>query len=486
MAKAWIEKAVELLAATLEPPKHELNEIDWKAALSPDKKRLSEHLSAFANYSGGGFLVYGVDPSGIPKGLDAQEVETTINQLANLGRKAIDPPVCLDHSVVEYENAKLLFVCIPESAVKPVHIRGKGLEDSFVRSGGTTRSASRNDIGAMMLHSKTPRWEELHATVLLTNEEIIERLNIGPIIKMLECQTPADGEEKLNWLKAEHLILREPAGGGYITNLGAIAAARKISMFPDLVRRSARVIVYEGLSKAKTRQEREGTMGYAISFQGLLGFVMSLLPQNEIIQQGLRTKHTLYPEIALRELLANALIHQDFTIQGTGPMVEIFSDRIEVSSPGKLLPSKRLDRLIGTQPQSRNELLARAFRRYQICEERGSGLVKAATEVEKYGLPPIDFEDGENYFKVTLFAPRTFAQMSEIERLKACYQHAVLKYHADSAMTNTSLRERLKMPERQRSLVSLLIQRAIDEGLIKPYDPTNTSRKYSSYVPGWA
>ena len=84
--KAWMTKALELLKASLEPPKHELNELDWKAALSPDKKRLTEHLSAFANQPGGGYLVFGVDSAGTPSDVDEKTVDTTVNQLANLGR----------------------------------------------------------------------------------------------------------------------------------------------------------------------------------------------------------------------------------------------------------------------------------------------------------------------------------------------------------------------------------------------------------------
>ena len=91
-------KALELLKASLEPPKHELNELDWKAALSPDKKRLTEHLSAFANQPGGGYLVFGVDSAGTPAGMDEKTVETTLNQLANLGRAGLEPPVALDHA----------------------------------------------------------------------------------------------------------------------------------------------------------------------------------------------------------------------------------------------------------------------------------------------------------------------------------------------------------------------------------------------------
>ncbi len=484
--KTWMIKAQGLLKASLEPPKHELNDLDWKAAISPNKKRLTEHLSALANHPGGGYLVFGVNSAGTPVGVDATTVETTVNLLVNLGRAGVEPLLALDHAVVDYESVRLLFIQIPESAVKPVHLRSKGLEEAFIRSGGTTRKASRQEIGTLMLNSRTPRWEELHASVLLPDTEFSDKLNVEPIIKMLERPMPSTPEEALSWMAGEKFITRETAGGGYITNLGAISAARKLADFPDLSRKAVRVVAYNGLNKATTKQEKEGTKGYAISFQGLLQFVMSILPQSEVIEKALRSKRTVYPEIALREIIANALIHQDFSISGAGPLIEIFDDRIEVSNPGGLLPSKRLDRLIGTQPESRNERLARTFRLYKICEERGSGLLKAGLEVELYGLPPIDFETGPNYFKVTLFAPRTFAQMSARERLEACYQHAVLKHFSDSSMTNKSLRERLKMSEKKRSMVSVLIQEAIDKKLIKAADPNNKSRKFAEYVPFWA
>lgn len=484
--KPWIARALELLAASLQPPRHELNELDWKSALSPDKKRLTEHLAAMANYPGGGFLVFGVDNQGQPIGISHEDGERALTQLGNLGRDALEPKIALDHSIEAYSGTRLLFVHVPESRVKPVHLRGKGLEDTFIRSGGSTRAASRQEIGTLMLHSHTPRWEELPCSVLLRDEELLAKLNAEPIPKMLERPVPGSPAEMLDWLQGERFITRQPTGGGYVTNLGVIAAARKLADFADLSRKAVRIVVYDGLNKAKTKREREGTMGYAISFQGVLQFVMSLLPQSEAIQQALRVTRTVYPEIALREVIANALIHQDFSITGTGPLIEIFDDRIEVSNPGGLLPSKQLDRLIGTQPESRNDLLARAFRRYKICEERGSGLLKAGLEVELYGLPPIKFDAGPTHFKVTLFSPRTFAQMSQQERLSACYQHAVLKHFSDGALTNQSLRERLKMPEKQRSMVSVLIQEAVDQELIKPADPENKSKKFAEYLPFWA
>lgn len=484
--KVWLDKALQLLQLSLTPPCHEMNELDWKLELSADKRRVTEHLSAFANLPGGGFLVFGIESAGIPHGITQPKIESLINHLANLGRDGLEPPLSLDHIVHKYSGAALLFVHIKESDVKPVHLRSKTLEQSYIRSGGTTRLASRQEVGTLMLHSRIPHWEELHASVLLKDDELVERLLSEPILKMLERPMPTTQDDLLSWMASEKFVKREPSGGGYVTNMGAIAAARKLENFPELTRKAVRVIVYEGVNKAQTKLEQEGARGYGVSFQSLLNFVMSLLPQSEVIEQALREKRTIYPELALREIIANALIHQDFSISGTGPMIEIFANRVEVSNPGGLLPSKQLDRLIGTQPESRNEQLARSFRRYKICEERGSGLLKAGLQIELYGLPPIKFDETSHHFKVSLFAPRTFSQMSPKERLDACYQHAVLKYFSSSTMTNTSLRERLKMPEKQRSMVSVLIQEALDTHLVKPADPENRSKKFSEYIPFWA
>jgi ATP-dependent DNA helicase RecG len=482
----WLSRAQEMLAASLGDPRHELNELDWKQALSTDKRRLTEHLSAMANLPGGGTLVFGIDASGHPRDMDQASVERTITQLANLGRDTLEPPQTITHAVAEFQGARLLWVHVPESTVKPVHLRGKSLEDAFVRSGASTRKASRQEIGNLLLHSRTPRWETLNATPLLTDAQVMAVLQVRPILAMLGRPIPSSIEELLAWMVAEDFVRRDASGGSYVTHLGAVAAAENMAQIDDVARKTVRVIVYEGVNKAVTRLEQESQQGYAVGFQALMERVMSLLPQSEHIEQGLRRTQTVYPEIALREVIANALIHQDFTVRGAGPMVEVFDDRIEVSNPGGLLPSKQVNRLIGTQPESRNELLAKAFRRYRICEERGSGLLKAGLAAEMAGLPPIDFTAEPNHFKVTLRTPRSFARMTVRERLEACYQHSVLRHFSGSTMTNTTLRQRLRMPEKQRSMVSVLIQEALDNRLIKPADPDNKSKKFAEYVPYWA
>jgi ATP-dependent DNA helicase RecG len=223
-----------------------------------------------------------------------------------------------------------------------------------------------------MLNSRTPCWEDLSASPLLSAEEILRQLDTATLLELIERPVPADSTNLLQWLAEEKLIKFADHEKGYITNLGAVAAGQRLADFQDLSRKAVRVIVYDGVNKATTKREMEGGRGFAIRFQRPLESVSSLLPQSEVIERALRVSRTVYPAIALREIIANALIHQDFSIRGAGPLVEIFDDRIEISNPGSLLPSKRLDRLIGTQPESRNERLAsdhKCLRLRDLCKE---------------------------------------------------------------------------------------------------------------------
>ncbi len=486
MVKQWIQRAIDFLGHSLNPVPQELNELDWKAELSADNKKFSRHISAFSNQPGGGFLVFGIDDkTGTPKSVLKTEASAIIERLSNLCRDAVSPLVTIDHSIENYQGAALLFVHIKESAVKPVHLAGGTLEDAFIRSGGTTRKASRQEIGSLMLNSKTPQFEELHASKLKSASEILDELDFRSIYKLLNKPIPRSENEILQWMEHEKMVQAVDGAGFYITNFGILAAAHNLKDFDGLARKCIRVIKYKGKNKAETEKEYPGSKGYAIGFEDLIEFMKALLPGSEVIKNALRKETVVYPEIALRELIANALIHQDFTIRGAGPMVEIFDDRIEISNPGKLLPTKKIDRLIRTTPESRNEILASAFRRYNICEERGSGFEKAVTAIELFGLPPLRFEELENSFRVTMYSPKTFAELTAAERVEACYQHSILKYFMGTGMTNTSLRERFKMHDKQRPQVSLVIKEALAKGKIKPKNPENESTKFAEYIPVW-
>jgi ATP-dependent DNA helicase RecG len=163
-------------------------------------------------------------------------------------------------------------------------------------------------------------------------------------------------------------------------------------------------------------------------------------------------------------LVANALIHQDFSVTGAGPMVELFADRIEVTNPGE--PLVATERFVDAPPRSRNEALASLMRRMGICEERGSGVDKVVAQTEAYQLPAPLFEVPDDSTRAVLFAHRPLTEMDRSERLRACYQHACLRYVLRQPMTNSSPRERFGIEAKNAAIASRLMRDALDEGVI--------------------
>jgi predicted HTH transcriptional regulator len=185
----------------------------------------------------------------------------------------------------------------------------------------------------------------------------------------------------------------------------------------------------------------------------------------------------------VRELTANALIHQDFFVTGTGPMVEVFDDRIEITNPGE--PLVDTQRFVDTPLKSRNEALASLMRRVRICEERGSGIDKVVSEVEVFQLPAPLFEQPQGFTRVVLFAHKPLTAMDKSERVRACYLHACLRYVTRQPMTNASVRERFGIAERNASIASRLLNEAVEAGQILLEDP-DVGTRVRKYVPFWA
>uniref|UniRef100_E6QG41 MloB n=1 Tax=mine drainage metagenome TaxID=410659 RepID=E6QG41_9ZZZZ len=179
--------------------------------------------------------------------------------------------------------------------------------------------------------------------------------------------------------------------------------------------------------------------------------------------------------------MANAMIHQDMTITGAGPLVEMFSDRLEITNPGQ--PLVQPERFLDFPPRSRNEALASLMRRMRLCEEQGTGIDKVFVAVELHQLPPPDFRVEGDAVRAVLYAPRRFADMTPQERVRACYQHAALKYVTGKRMKNASLSERLGIDSQNAAQASVVIRQALKAGLIRPADPAHPR---AGYVPFWA
>lgn len=455
-----------------------------------DPEEIGRNLSAISNSSAlaqqeRGFIVWGVeDQTRVIRGtafrMSAAKVGNEL--LENWLSRGLHPSIHFRVHEADCEMGHLVVLEVPPAAHTPVRFK----DFEYVRVGSITRKLRDQPERERNLWRlfESKGFEQEIARPTQTRDAILTALDYASYFDLLGEPLPERHTVIERFVRERFLTPGDAPGRFNVTNLGAILFAKKLQDFPTTRRKAVRVVIYKHTDRTETVREQEGSLGYAGGFVKLIEFLHTHMPTNEIIEQALRRDVPMYPPIAVRELVANALIHQDFTITGTGPMIEMFRDRIEITSPG--VPLIETQRFLDLPPRSRNDQLASFMRRIKVCEERGSGIDKVVAYSEAYQLPAPDFRVSEQHTTAVLFAPKPFAQMSRTDRIRACYQHAALQWVSNGQMTNASLRKRFGILKNNSAQASRIIREALESGLVKPFDPTNKAPRHKRYVPYWA
>lgn len=453
----------------------ETQHLEFKEAKQQyDTTKLCRYCVAIAN-EGGGHLVLGVADK-LPRPVvgsaafaDTQDSAEKLFQW--LGFR-------VDVEAVAHPDGRVVVFIIPgRPKGTAYHYDGAYL----MRSGEELVPMSEDQLRRIFAEGQ-PDWLEFAALKDASAQDVVQLLDTQTFFDLLHLPYPTDQAGVLSRLLDERLITHS-AAGFHILNIGAILLAKSLRSFPSISRKAARVIVYAGESKMQTLSDLTGEKGYAVGFTDLVQYVMGKLPQNEVIEGAIRKEIKLVPEVVIRELLANALIHQDFEMGGASPTVEVFTNRVEISNPGE--PIVPVERFIDGY-QSRNERLADLMRRFGICEEKSSGIDRVIEAAELMQLPAPEFLTGHKRMTVVIYGSRTFREMNGSDRVRACYQHCVLQYVLRRQMTNQSLRERFGLSEGSSNTVSQIITTTIEQGLVKNDPNAPDSRRYARYIPIWA
>jgi len=452
----------------------ETETLEFKEAKSHfNLETLYGYCVAIAN-EGGGNLLLGVTDKAPRTVVGTQAFltpgKTAYQILQQLGFR-------VDIEEVRHPDGRVLVFHIP-SRLKGSAYALKGAY--LMRTGESLVPMSEDRLRAIFAENED--WLEDHSKTGLDAQQVVDLLDTQTLFELLHLPYPTNRDGVMERLIELKFI--DSTGGGFaIRRLGAILIAKRLDQFPELARKAPRVVIYSGTSKALTAADSPGNKGYAVGFQGLVKFVCNLLPQNEVIQDALRTSTRLVPDAVIRELLANALIHQNFEISGVSMVVDIYSNRIEISNPGEpLVPVERF--IDGCR--SRNERFATLMRKLGVCEEKGSGIDTVIRTVEVLQLPAPDFKTGFQTTNVVIYGSRPFGEMTREDRIRACYQHCALKYVMSERMTNRTLRERFKLAEGKSATVSQIIAQTEAANLIKEDQNIGGSRKYARYLPIWA
>lgn len=456
-----------------------------------DPSMIGERISAIANSAAMlerscGYIVWGIDDvtheilgtefKPEHQKIKGQELKSWLHN--NLSNNAE-----FEFSETIVDGYRTVILIIYASKLHPVAFQNC----EYIRDGSYTKKLmDRPQMASKLWFALNSQSIEMMAAAEDCSPEDIRNLvACDSILTMLNLPNPTNEQSLIDLLVDNDIVVKQDNGLYTITILGALLFARNISKFDRISRKALRIIKYNGTSKTDIARQEEDLRGYAVGFEDNIRTLMLMLPSSEIIITGQAKLKEQYSVVEIREILANAMIHQDLGISGMNLAVEVFSNRVEFSNPGSMLVDK--DRLIDTAPKSRNEKIAMMMRRVKLCEELGSGWDKIVESCEMEVLPVPTVYSDDNGTRVVLAAPTAYTDMSTDERLWNCYMHACFCFSKGGFLTNTSLRNRFGLERNNSNMVqmSYLIKEAKSRNLIKVVDETTSPRMFR-YIPFWA
>lgn len=453
-----------------------------------DPETIGEDISALANDAtleekSSAYFLWGVDDEThelVGTEHDLQNIKKGNEELENWLRGNLSRNVDFEYQKVQKGNVTIGVLIIKSAIAQPVTFR----KIEYIRVGSYTKKMMEYPA----LQSRL--WNRLH-NIDFGTQSALQNLDLQAALQLLEYNSyfdltgiplPVSADGIVHYMLQEGILIKQDNGQYAISNLGAILFAKRLSDFQKVSRKAIRVVQYQGTNRMSMLKEEVIEKGYVVGFEGMIKFIGALIPTQEIIVEAIREKKSAYPILAIRETVANALIHQDFSVSGTGPTVEVFANRIEITNSG--IPLIDVKRIIDNPPKSRNEKLASIMRRLRMCEELGTGWDKIVISCEMLQLPAPKIELFEESTKVTLFSEMPFNSIAPEDKLWACYLHACILHVQGEQLTNSSLRERFGLKQSSSGSVSRLIKEAVEQKLIKPLDP-DTAPRYMKYIPIW-
>ena len=467
------------------------NEREWLEIKvdNNDPKIIGEYISALSNSASicdkdKAYIIWGIEDRThdiVGTQFKPKQFKIGNEELENWLLRLLKPRVDFHFVEVSMNDKNIVILEIPHAHSQPTSFK----DEEYIRVGSYKKKLKDfpEKERKLWLSFEQKPFELMLAIENISASKVTELLDCAAYYTLMELPLPSHRDGIIHNMVDEQFIVEMDNGHYAITNMGALLFAKNINDFSRLKRKAIRVIQYKGSSRTQALREQVFTKGYAIQFDDVTDYVMTLIPQEEIIEGGRREEKIMFPRKAIREMIGNMIIHQDLAVHGSGPILEVFDTRVEASNPGSLLVD--IDRIIDTAPHSRNENMASFLRIVRICEERGSGFDRMEEGMNELKIPAPKVETSEDFTRIKLFWFNDISDWKKDDRIRTCYLYTCYCYINEIDVSNAVLRERFGVSSNKKAMISKIIKSTIDAGYIKIYDET-ASMKMRRYKPYWA
>ena len=419
------------LVADVQRRRSELDNVEVKAARGGTPKRLYESLSAFANRTGGGVLLFGLDEEKDFSIVGVGNAQRLQEELTHLASAEMEPALRPQFVVDEIDGETVIAAEIEEVAAnqKPCFYKPAGLSSgAYIRSGNTNRQMTEYEVFGYLSSRGQPKHDEdLVANAALTD---LDPALLEKYLSQLQSARPKAGyldgsqEEVLTRL---HVCGRD--GDVVRPTLAGLLMFGKYpqEFFPQLM---ITFLQYYGTTEEEHTPRGERFMDNQ-RFEGPIpemvdrteSYVLGAMRKASLIEGTFRRDIPEYPQDALREAIANAVAHRDYSpyVRGSYIQIRMFADRLEVQSPGGLFGNVTVENL-EEEHSTRNARLMRMMEDWHIVENRGSGIKAMLQAMRTANLEPPRFNDRRASFLVTfrnhtLMSPQAIAWLNQFASL---------------------------------------------------------------------
>ncbi|MFH1859415.1 MAG: RNA-binding domain-containing protein [bacterium] len=363
--------------------------------VTPEK--IARTIVAMANRQGG-FILLGVDDRGNICGLKKEKPEEWVMAIS---RNGVKPSIIVDYYCVQIKDLKVGIIKVPLGIDKPYYIEKDDRKTYYVRAGSTNREATREELRRIYQASGLLHYDECGLLTSSPDDLDYSKLHSYFLDSRGIELSGLDNEETLRILINTDILFEEE--GRKIATVGGILLFGKepARVFPSaevvFVAFSGKSIVDEILD----RKILNGTL--ADNIDDVCRLIYANLSVPESIE-GLKQKRDWpVPEKALREGIVNALVHRDYTISGASVRVFLFTDRLEIVSPGRPPNSVTAEKMKRGVRVHRNPLLVDVMEKLQYVQKAGLGIRMIFSEMRKLGVEPeIRIEEEETILSIPL------------------------------------------------------------------------------------
>lgn len=371
----------------------EATRLDYKLSLEEGKpKSWLKSVSAFAN-SQGGHILFGVtNDTHFAIGLDDPQLTTT--KIAEFIAARISPTPRYEISTFMAEEQRRLCVelIIQNGPDYPYYYSFDGVKEAYVRHGDRSEKASDYELNNLILKGMNKTYDSLPSNYKYNDVSFT----------LLNATYKKENEDELS-IPKDLISMRLLSSDNMVTNAGVLLCDQGFLSQSKIV--CTRWKGYEkGSVEGDALDDKEFSSSSLINLlMDAEAFIRNNSKNAWTIRGMKREEKSDYPFKAVREVLVNAMIHRDYQIVGSEIHVDMFGDRLEITSPGGMLNGSRIQDLdIRRVPSMRrNEIISDIFGRLHYMDRRGSGIGRILSSYDEFAQRP-QFFSTDYYFLVVL------------------------------------------------------------------------------------